>query len=41
MVASANIKTPSMTIPFINPDISAKKIGRICRQLSRVHLSQV
>ncbi|XP_030852023.1 DNA-directed RNA polymerase I subunit RPA1-like [Strongylocentrotus purpuratus] len=41
MVASANIKTPSMTIPFLNPDISAKKIGRICRQLSRVHLSQV
>nr|XP_054764131.1 DNA-directed RNA polymerase I subunit RPA1-like [Lytechinus pictus] len=41
MVASANIKTPSMTIPFINPDISAKKIGRIRRQLGRVHLSNV
>ncbi|XP_072173334.1 DNA-directed RNA polymerase I subunit RPA1-like [Diadema setosum] len=41
MVASANIKTPSMEAPFQDRGISARRVAKVRRQLTRVNLSQV
>ncbi|ODM89496.1 DNA-directed RNA polymerase I subunit RPA1 [Orchesella cincta] len=40
MVASANIKTPSMDIPF-HPDVSEKQAEKLRLQLTKVTVSQV
>ena len=41
MVASQNIKTPSMSVPFLNTAIAHKKSSRLKKQLTKVTLHQV
>ncbi|XP_066483326.1 DNA-directed RNA polymerase I subunit RPA1 [Tiliqua scincoides] len=41
MVASANIKTPMMSIPVLNTKKAYKKVRRLKKQLTRVYLGEV
>ncbi|XP_069779752.1 DNA-directed RNA polymerase I subunit RPA1 isoform X2 [Narcine bancroftii] len=41
MVASANIKTPMMTIPVLNSKKALKKVKKLKKQLTRVCLAEV
>ena len=41
MVASQNIKTPSMSVPFLNTAQAHKKSKRLKKQLTKVTLHQV
>ncbi|XP_072112743.1 DNA-directed RNA polymerase I subunit RPA1 isoform X2 [Mobula birostris] len=41
MVASANIKTPMMTIPVLNTKKALKKVKKLKKQLTRVCLAEV
>ncbi|XP_048449641.1 DNA-directed RNA polymerase I subunit RPA1-like, partial [Rhincodon typus] len=41
MVASANIKTPMMSIPVLNTKKALKKVKKLKKQLTRVCLSEV
>lgn len=41
MVASANIKTPMMSIPVLNTKKAHKKVRRLKKELTRVYLGEV
>lgn len=41
MVASANIKTPTMSVPVFNTKKALKKVKQLKKQLTRVCLAEV
>lgn len=41
MVASANIKTPTMSVPVLNTKKAHKKVKQLKKQLTRVSLAEV